>query len=148
MRDGYGSSSPGFRAWQQGVPFDRTDFDKPWVDLIRRTVDRGVSVRRSRIISIPASDYIRYEHSVTPYANLAGGEKVRWLSRQKASDIALPGNDFWLFDEQLVRFAFHAGSGEPAGYDFSEDPTVVKLCITAFEEVWRRGADHAEYRLT
>ncbi|MBB2915052.1 hypothetical protein FHS43_006367 [Streptosporangium becharense] len=148
MRDGYGNSSPGFRAWREGVPFDRTDFDAPWVNLIRDTVERGVVVCRARIISEPVSDYIRYEHSATPYANLAGGEQVRWLPRQKASDLALPGNDFWLFDGRLVRFAFHSGDGEPAGYEVSEDPAVVKLCVTAFEGVWERGVDHAEYRPT
>lgn len=148
MRDGYGYSSPGYRAWREGIPFDRTEFDAPWVGLIQITVGRGVTVRRARIVSEPTSDYIRYEHSVTPYANLAGGELVRWLPRHNASDIALPGNDFWLFDERLVRFGFHSGDGEATGYEFSEDPRVVKLCVAAFEAVWERGIDHAEYRPT
>ncbi|MBB6348767.1 DUF6879 family protein [Nonomuraea muscovyensis] len=148
MRDGYGYSSPGFRAWRDGKPFDRTDFDAPWVNLIRATVDRGVVVRRARIVSEPVSDYIRYEHSATPHANLAGGELVRWLPRQRASDLALPGNDFWLFDGELVRFGLHSGDGEATGYDFSEDAAVVKLCATAFEAVWQRGIDHTEYRPT
>ncbi|MEV6859511.1 DUF6879 family protein [Streptosporangium subroseum] len=146
MRDHYGSSSPGFQAWRAGVPFDRTDFDAPWANLIKGTVERGVVIRRARIVSEPLSNYIRYEHSATPYANLAGGELVRWLPRQRASDLALPGNDFWLFDERVARFGFHSGDGEATGYEFSEDPAVVKLCATAFETVWERGIDHAEYR--
>ncbi|MEW9554230.1 DUF6879 family protein [Nonomuraea sp. NPDC050783] len=145
MRDGYGRSSPGFRAWLEEKPFDRTDFDAPWVSLIRRTVARGVVVRRARIISEPISDYIRYEHSATPYANLAGGEQVRWLPRHQSSDLTLPGNDFWLFDDRLVRFGLHSGDGEATGYEFSEDPAVVKLYASAFEAVWQRGIDHAEY---
>ncbi|WP_214413782.1 DUF6879 family protein [Sphaerisporangium fuscum] len=145
MRDAYGTSSPGYRAWRDGVPFDRTDFDAPWVNLVRSAVVRGVTVRRARVVSEPVSDYIRYEHSATPYANLAGGEQVRWLPRRHASDLALPGNDFWLFDEHLVRFLFQSGDGESAGYEMCDDPAVVKLCLTAFESVWERGVDHAEY---
>lgn len=30
--------------------------------------------------------------------NVKAGEEVRWLPRRQASDLALPGNDFWLFD--------------------------------------------------
>ncbi|MFC7381954.1 DUF6879 family protein [Sphaerisporangium rhizosphaerae] len=146
MRDGYGTASPGFRAWRDGVPFDRTAFDAPWVNLVRRTVARGVVIRRARLVSEPVSDYIRYEHSATPFANLAGGEQVRWLSRRRASDLALPGNDFWLFDERVVLFHFHSGSGEPAGHELCDDPSVVKFCLTAFERVWERGIDHAEYK--
>jgi hypothetical protein len=146
MRDGYGYSSPGFRAWREHMPFDRTEFDAPWVNLMRETVGRGVVVRRARIVSEPVSDYIRYEHSATPYANLAGGELVRWLPRRRASDLALPGNDFWLFDGLRVRFGLHSGDGEATGYDSVEDPAVVKLCSAAFEAVWERGIDHAEYR--
>ncbi|WP_240506190.1 DUF6879 family protein [Thermoactinospora rubra] len=146
MRDTYGYSSPGYRAWRDGVPFDRTAFDAPWVNLIKETVSRGVVVRRARIVSEPISDYIRYEHYATPFANLAGGEMVRWLPRQKASDLALPGNDFWLFDGRLVRFGFHSGDGEATGSEDSENPAVVKLCASAFEAVWERAIDHAEYR--
>lgn len=147
MRDGYGHSSPGYRAWREGVTFDRTKFDEPWVNLMRQTVRRGVVVRRARIVSEPVSDYIRYEHSATPFANLAGGERVRWLPRQRASDLALPGNDFWLFDELLVRFGLHSGDGEATGYEDSDDPVVVTLCSSAFEAVWERGINHEEYKL-
>ena len=146
MRDGYGCSSPGFRAWRGGASFDRTDFDTPWVNLIKETVGRGVVVRRARIVSEPVSDYIRYEHSATPYANLAGGEMVRWLPRSRASDLSLPGNDFWLFDERLVRFGLHSGDGDATGHEDCDDPAVVKLCAAAFEAVWERGIDPVDYR--
>ncbi|HLU74552.1 MAG TPA: hypothetical protein VKZ82_20400 [Nonomuraea sp.] len=146
MRDGYGHGSPGYQAWREGLPFDRTDFDAPWVNLIRETVGRGIVVRRARIVSEPVSDYIRYEHAATPYANLAGGEQVRWLPRARASDLTLPGNDFWLFDGRLVRFGLHSGDGEATGHEDCGDPAVVALCSSAFEAVWERGIDHVNYR--
>ncbi|WP_407560679.1 DUF6879 family protein [Streptomyces sp. 184] len=118
----------------------------PWVNLIRRTVDRGVVVRRARIVSEPVTDYIRYEHSGTE-VNVGAGEQVRWLPRRRASDIALPGNDFWLIDGRLVRWNHFTGDGASGGGEMSDDPAVAKLCAQAFEAVWERAVPHAEYEV-
>lgn len=122
------------------------DYWRQWTNAVRRTVDRGVVVRRARIVSEPVTDYIRYEHAGTP-VNLAAGEQVRWLPRRCASDIALPGNDFWLFDGKLVRFGFFSGEGDLVGHALDEDPATVKLCTSAFEAVWRRAIPHDEYEI-
>jgi hypothetical protein len=117
---------------------------------MKEITGRGVEVRRARIVSEPVSDYIQYEHHVTA-ENVTAGEHVRWLSRRRASGIALPGNDFWLFDNSLVVFLHFDGDGElaPDGdEEVSADPEVVKLCTSAFETVWERAVPHAEYRLT
>jgi hypothetical protein len=118
----------------------------PWTHLIQEHVVRGVSFRRARVISEPVSDYIRYEHAVTPFSNLAGGEQVRWLPRPQAKDLALPGCDFWQFDDELVCWVFQSGDGEPTGYELDADPAAAKLCSSAFEVAWERAIDHAEYR--
>jgi len=83
---------------------------------------------------------------VTPAANLAAGEQVRWLPRQQASDLALPGNDFWLFDGIAVLFNYFGGDGGAAGTELRDDPAVVSLCATAFEAVWDRAVPHGDYR--
>ncbi|MBO3752148.1 hypothetical protein J5X84_39320 [Streptosporangiaceae bacterium NEAU-GS5] len=145
LRDCYGTSSPGYQAWMAGQPFDRTDFDAPWVDLIRATVARGVVVRRARVISEPVSDYIRYEHHATPYANLAGGEAVRWLPRHQAGDLALTGADFWLIDDHVL-FVHQDGNGEQTGTELRTEPHVIELAERAFHAVWERGIDHQHYQ--
>jgi hypothetical protein len=117
-----------------------------WLGLVRDTLARGVIMRRARIVSEPVTDYIRWEHAVTPL-NLAAGEQIRWLPRNQASDIALPGNDFWLIDDRLVLFHFFTGDGDWAepGFAFSEDPATVLLVSSAFESVWGRGIPHEKY---
>lgn len=148
MRDGYGQT-PGFQAWQGGVPAEevsRFEIFRPWVSLVRGHVERGVSFRRARVVSEPVSDFIRYENAVTPAANLAAGEEVRWLSRPRAADIAVPGCDFWQIDHGLVCFVFQDGDGEPAGHTLTGAPAVTELCAEAFEAVWERGISHSEYR--
>ncbi len=66
----------------------------------------------------------------------------RWL----VSDLCLPGNDFWVFDDLLVRFGYFAGDGEFLEHELADDPAVVRLCAAAFEAVWERAVPHAEYR--
>lgn len=147
MRDDYGAGSPAFAAWRERLPYDRSGPDAAWHELVGGVVRRGAAVRRARIISEPASDYIRFEHEVTPAANIAAGEQVRWLPRQRASDLALPGNDFWLFDSTAVLFNYFGGDGALVGGELRDEPTVVELCSSAFEAVWDRAFPHEVYRL-
>ncbi|ASQ95208.1 MULTISPECIES: DUF6879 family protein [Streptomyces] len=151
MRDVYSvdSERQQFEAWRQGFrhdPADRESWWRPWLDLIQDTVARGVVVRRARIVSEPVSEYIRFEHSGT-FTNIAAGEQVRWLPRRRASDIALPGNDFWLFDSCIIRWNHFTGDGGSAGQDPSDDPAAAKLCATAFDEVWARAVPHEQYEI-
>ncbi|WP_250214692.1 DUF6879 family protein [Acrocarpospora catenulata] len=151
MRDTYGAGGPGYKAWCGGASEEvAAEIDKsfigPWVNLVRETTARGVTFRRARIISEPVTNYIRYEHMATPYSNLAGGERVRWLPRPLAKAIALPGCDFWQVDDSLLCWVFQTGDGDPAGYELSSDRAEAMLCTTAFEVVWARALDHWEYR--
>jgi hypothetical protein len=147
MRDDYGGNSQAFAAWRERRPYDRSGPDAAWHVLVGSVIERGGTVRRARIISEPASDYIRFEYEVTSAANIAAGEHVRWLPRQHASDLALPGNDFWLFDGTTVLFNYFSGDGAPAGTELRDESAVVKLCAAAFEAVWDRAVAHGEYRL-
>lgn len=145
MRDSYAGTSPAFAAWMAGHPYDRSAADSAWHAVVRSVIQQGADVRRARIVSEPISDYVRYEYEATPAANLAAGERVRWLPRRQASDLALSGNDFWLLDDQVV-FNHFTGDGAWAGIEAMTDPAVVKLCAAAFEAVWERGIDHEDYR--
>ncbi|WP_066948444.1 DUF6879 family protein [Streptomyces lushanensis] len=151
MRDSYAvdyEEGP-FADWRAGVRLDAADrasWWRPWLDLVSGTVARGVVVRRARIVSEPVSDYIRYEHSGT-FTNVAAGEQVRWLPRRQASDVALPGNDFWLFDDRWVHWNHFAGDGSSMGEEITDDPAAAKLCAEAFEAVWARGVPHDQYEI-
>ncbi|CAM5520069.1 Amino acid transporter OS=Streptomyces fumanus OX=67302 GN=GCM10018772_14380 PE=4 SV=1 [Streptomyces fumanus] len=71
----------------------------------------------------------------------------RWLPRRRASGIALPGNDFWLIDNRLVRWNHFTGDGASAPGEISDDPAAARLCATAFEAVWKRAVPHDEYEI-
>jgi hypothetical protein len=149
MRDGYaiGTEDEGFAAWRRGHrldPEDRESWWRPWLDLVQEVTAKGVAVRRARIVGEPHSEYIRYEHSFT-FTNVAAGEEVRWLPRRQASDLALPGNDFWLFDDRLVQFNIFDGDGSWVHTDESHEPAVAERCSAAFRSVWERAVPHDKY---
>jgi hypothetical protein len=147
MRDSYTPSDPWFQAWLAGrtEEFQRR-LIRPWLDLIREVTGGGVRVRRARIVSEPVSDYIRFEHATTA-SNVDAGEEVCWLSRRFASDLCLPGNDFWVFDNRLAQFNHFTGDGLSAGPENRTEHDVIELCRSAFEAVWERGTPHEEYRI-
>jgi hypothetical protein len=150
MRDTYSRNDPRFADWLGGFrydPADRSSWWHPWLDTVERARARGVAVRRARIVSEPVSEYIRYEYDIT-FRNVAAGEQVRWLPRRQASDLALPGNDFWLFDDRLVLWLHFNGEGDllPDGWETTEDPAAGKHCAAAFESVWERAIPHEDYQ--
>lgn len=145
MRDSYTPDDQRFVNWLAGKPVTYPA-NPHWSALVRAHVGRGVSFRRARVVSEPLSDYIRFEYELTATVNIAAGEHVRWLSRRHASDLCLPGNDFWVFDNQLVRFSHFAGNGEFIEDELCRNATVVKTCTTAFEAVWDRAIPHADFR--
>ncbi|MET7384885.1 DUF6879 family protein [Streptomyces sp. NPDC005529] len=151
MRDQYGTvaEAEDFRAWLDTGRLDKDPDSSewaPWVALVSQAVARGVSVRRARIVSEPVTDYIRYEHAST-VVNVHAGEEVRWLPRRRASDIALPGNDFWLFDDKVIRWGHFSGDGAMVGHEVSEDQAAAKLCSEAFDTVWGRAVPHDQYTI-
>ncbi|MFI1173753.1 DUF6879 family protein [Streptomyces melanogenes] len=143
LRDSYAPTGR-FEAWRRGERVDwedRVSWWHPYDQLIADSVARGVVIRRARVVSEPVTEYIRWEHYVTR-ANITAGEQVRWLPRRRATDIALPGNDFWLFDDRLLRVHHFSGDGEVVEDEITRDPATVKLCSTAFEAVWERAVPH------
>ncbi|MFG2717111.1 DUF6879 family protein [Streptomyces sp. NPDC048416] len=149
-RDAYAvpGEHPAFDAWLAG---ERTDWDDrsswwrdDWHGLVRTVTERGVAVRRVRVVGEPVSDYIRWEHYVT-YGNVACGEEVRWLARRQASELLLPGNDFWLFDDKLVQFNVFDGDGRWMHTDFTDDESVALRCAAMFDAVWKRAVPHGEF---
>lgn len=148
MRDTYFSNSR-FEAWQDGQRVDwadRASWWRPYHDSIADAVTRGVRVRRARVVSEPVTDYIRWEHYQTR-ANIEAGEEVRWLPRYHAVDLLLPPNDYWVFDDRLVRVHHFSGDGQWVGKELILDAQLTLRHLTAFEEVWEQAVPHHEYEV-
>lgn len=153
MRDiyGIGDEATDFEHWKRTGERDvdpASSYWAPWVDLVRAATARDVSVRRARLVSEPATDYIRYEHAGT-HINVHAGEDVRWLPRRHSSDLMLPGNDLWIFDGQTLLFNHFTGDGDwtEPGLERVTDSRIVKQCTEAFEAVWDRAVPHDQFTL-
>jgi hypothetical protein len=152
MRDVYATNieRDRFHTWLSGQPLDPAEeaqWWRPWFEMMHRNTAAGKTLRRLRIISEPVTDYIRFEW-LDATKLVEAGEDVRWLPRRRASTLLLPGNDFWLFDDQTVTFTHFAGNGEVLDHELTVDPAVVQTCRTAFEAAWALATPHREYKPT
>ncbi|WP_049580119.1 DUF6879 family protein [Streptomyces sp. SBT349] len=153
MRDVYdvGDETADYEHWRRTGERDtdpESAYWAPWVRLIGATTGRGVTVRRARVVSEPVSDYIRYEHAGAS-VNVAAGELVRWLPRGRASDLLLPGNDLWVFDESAVLFNHFDGEGNWATpkWEVRRETGLIARVRAAFEAVWERAVPHERYEV-
>ncbi|MFE6771375.1 DUF6879 family protein [Streptomyces fimicarius] len=152
MRDSYMLDDPNFIRWQQGHrddPADRASWWRPWLDVVVAATERGVSMRRLRIVSEPLSDYTRYEYDVT-FTNVAAGEDVRWLPRSAARDLLLPALDGWIMDDRLLILHHFSGDGQwtGPGMEVCDDARAAERYALAYDTAWQRGIPHGEYRPT
>jgi hypothetical protein len=147
MRDAYGTAVelPHMARWAAGEPDDLA-WLQGWCALLRAHAEEGRVVRRARVVSEPLSDYQRWSHSIA-LPMVQAGEDIRWVPRRLVSAVALPGNDFYLFDDRLAVFLLYEGNGLAAGMARSADPAVLRLCRAAFEAVWKLSVPHRDYAL-
>jgi Family of unknown function (DUF6879) len=110
--------------------------------VIRDAVDGQTTVRRVRVVTEPLNDYARFLLHITP-GNIAAGEDVRYLPRDRAVGIELPDDDCWLFDlDTLVLTRF---GGRTTGFVLTDDPGQVKTYREACSRVWERAIPYADY---
>lgn len=150
MRDTYAVDEEGERLakfLERGYRDHDAEADerRPWMTLVHHATSAGKVFRRVRVISEPVTDYIRYEWAGTS-VNIDAGEEIKWLPRRLTSAIALPGNDFWLFDDSTAAFTVFTGQGDVFERQLTTDPAVIQLCRSAFESAWTIAIPHNEYR--
>jgi hypothetical protein len=145
-RDAYGTETelPYMAKWARGEPDDLAWLEE-WCQELRDHVRAGRSIRRARVVSEPLSDYQRWSYSIA-HPMVDAGEDIRWVPRRLTSTICLPGNDFYLIDDQQVVFLHYAGSGLNTAFTITTDAAVIEMCSAAFEKVWALSIRHSEYK--
>lgn len=145
-RDAYGTVTelPHMAKWEAGEP-DGLEWLQGWCSTLHKHAKAGKSVRRARIVSEPLSVYQRWSYSIA-YTMVDAGEDIRWVPRRLVSSVALPGNDFYLFDNRLAIFLIYGGNGLGTDKITSTDPADIRLCRSAFEAVWRLAIPHSDYK--
>jgi hypothetical protein len=150
MRDVYATDieRDRYARWLAGESLDpaaEAEWWRPWLSMMQANMDAGKSMRRLRIVSEPVTSYIKFEWLDTEQL-IRAGEDIRWLPRQRASALMLPGNDFWLFDRETVAFTHFSGDGKVLGHERTSDPRIVRQCADAFEAAWQLATPHNQYK--
>ncbi|GAA4235875.1 hypothetical protein GCM10022254_44140 [Actinomadura meridiana] len=148
LRDSYNvdTESPAYRLWRENQDRPRPPRESYWQGLIADTVQRGVIVRRLRVVSLPPTEYIRFEHAGT-WQTVEAGESVRWLPRHEAAGLLAPSNDFWLVDSERIMFNLFDGDGRPNGRFLTDEVLVAKAISGAFEALWELATPHEEFAI-
>ena len=145
MRDSYGTEVeiPHLAKWAAGEP-DDLGWLQPWCTFVRNATATGKVFRRARVVSEPLNDYQRWAYSLT--ATMAdAGEDIRWIPRARVSELMFPGNDFWLFDDELLVFLVFSGNGLVTDRPTMTDPSLIARCRASFEAAWALSIPHREY---
>jgi len=153
LRDGYAvpDEADDYRRWRETGERDvdpASPYWAPWVGMVQAAVDRGVTMRRVRVVSEPVSDYIRYEHAGTD-VNVLAGEDVRWLPRDQAVGLLLPVVDGWIFDGEQLLLNHFDGEGRWAArpMELRTEPALVRAYADAVETLWTRAVPHDQYKI-
>lgn len=99
-------------------------WNEEWAAMMRRRTALGQRMMRVRIVSEPHSDYTRFGLDLAR-VNAAAGEDIRYLPREQAKNLDLPGCDFWLIDSSRVGILRFAEDDVLLGAEILTDPAVV-----------------------
>ncbi|MEV6767089.1 DUF6879 family protein [Nocardia sp. NPDC051030] len=144
VRDTYAvpSESEELRRFLNGEPTTVDYSSRPWIQLMRDTTARGVTVRRVRVITVPHSDYHRWLLSIT-HSNAEAGEDIRYLPRHLAGEV--PTDDWWLYDDARVAFNLIDSGGKPDGMAVTSDDGIVAHCLSTRDRLWQSAIPFVDY---
>lgn len=100
----------------------------------------GRRFTRVRVVSLPLSDYNRWSYVLAEH-NIAAGEDIRYLARDRAQELRLPNHDYWLFDSRtLLRLRFDDDDRFVGGDIIEDSAEIVR------HNYWRDAAWHHALR--
>lgn len=111
-----------FRRFLAGEPM--TGWNDEWEEMLRRRTADGQLMTRVRVVAEPHTDYTRFLLDLAGI-NVPAGEDIRYLPRDRAKGLDLPGEDFWLIDSSTVVILRFADDNALIGGEVHDDPAVV-----------------------
>lgn len=149
LRDRYAVDEAVFKAWRSG---DKAAIDRAayaWAEQVTARLERGMSMRRIKVVSEPLSEYHRFNLRMSEPL-VEAGEDIRWLPRRLTSALLLPGNDAFVLDypdgDTKALFNVLDGDDNRAEQQVYTDAETVELCRGAFEAAWSIAVPYAEFR--
>ena len=115
-----------------------------WAAMMQRRTASGQRMMRVRIVNEPHSEYTRFGLDLAR-VNVTAGEDIRYLPRQQAVGLDLPGHDFWLIDSSRVAILRFADDDVLLGAEILSDPAVVVSHCYWRDVAWHYAVPFAAY---
>jgi hypothetical protein len=115
-----------------------------WVAMIRARTASGQRMTRVRVVGEPHSEYTRFGLDLARL-NVAAGEDIRYLPRERADGLDLPGHDFWLIDSFKVGILRFADDDVLLGAEIITEPGVVAKHCYWRDVAWHYAVPFAVY---
>lgn len=119
-------------------------WNEEWAAMMRRRTAAQQRMARVRIVSEPHSDYTRFGLDLARI-NVAAGEDIRYLPRDRAEKLDLPDHDFWLIDSAKVGILHFGEDDVLLGAEISIDPAAVARYCAWRDVAWQHAIPFEEY---
>ncbi|MET8611105.1 MULTISPECIES: DUF6879 family protein [Streptomyces] len=125
----------------------RVDWDlkDAWCRERREQVALGKRFERVRILDEPPTEGQRYLLD-NARRNTTAGEAIRVLTRSKADELQLPGEDFWIFDARVVALLHFNDADDMTGVELITNPVEVLRYAQAREAAWHHAMPYDQFR--
>lgn len=137
----------GLAAWRRGEPEPRTQQTDNTMETLRLATESGQRIGRVRFVELPMTEYTRHEFEVAYPRTTEAGEEIHVLDRALHPEFDHVREDFVVFDDTSVMWYRYTAEDILTGYDYTEEPDVVRDCIALAEEVRAAAVPYREFLL-
>ncbi len=137
------SEDAAFGKWQRGEPDDYA-WHQDWLGFLRQAAAGGTHVERLRIVSLPHTEYTRFGLAIGRL-NTEAGEDLRYLPRDLTQGIDLPGEDYWLLDDDTLILSVFSEDGRTGGFARETGEQWLRHALQVRDQVWEMGIPYATY---
>ncbi|SMD24219.1 DUF6879 family protein [Lentzea albidocapillata] len=132
-------------ALRQFLAGDEPDlsFMRGWWATVETNVKAGKRYGRIRVLTEPLTDYLRFELSFTQH-NIDAGEDIRVMTLDRARELDLPEQDFWLLDDELAA-VMHFDENGFRYADAVTSPQDVERFREIRDRAWKDAVPFREY---
>ncbi len=135
----------GLAAWRRGEPEPMTPQKERTFETLRLVTASGRRIGRVRFVELPMTEYTRHEFEVAYPGLTEIGEEIHILDRALHPEFDHVREDFVVFDEASVMWYRYTSEDVLTGYDYTEEPDVVRQCVALAEEVRAAAVPYREF---
>lgn len=137
------SDGDDYRRYLRGEAEPNAAAKQPWLDRLQADTAAGRRWRRVHALTVPLSDYLRYECEWAYTYNVAAGEDVRIIDA--ATDGLLGVGDFFVLDGEHVIRSHYDQAGQFLGAEVVSEASTKAPYLALRDLVWRTAEPFTDW---